>query len=71
MIDMSLKGVRCRAAHEILDFDGTIDVSTEGTIVYELEGQGEQLVSVRWDNGISSLVSSREIVITDHEVIWQ
>ena len=71
MIDTSLKGVRCRAAQEILDFDGTIGVSTEGTIVYELEGQGEQLVSVRWDNGMRSLVSSREIVITDHEVIWQ
>ena len=32
MIDVSLKGIRCRAAQEILDIDGTIGASTEGTI---------------------------------------
>ena len=43
MIDVSLKGVRCRAAQEILDIDGTIGAASEGTIVYELEGEGGQL----------------------------
>ena len=71
MIDVSLRGVRCRAAQEILDLDGTIGAATEGTIVYELEGEGGQLVHVQWDNGASSLVSSEEIEITDHAVIWQ
>ena len=70
MIDVSLKGVRCRAAQEILDIDGTIGESTEGTIVYELEGEGGQLVNVCWDDGTRSLVSSEEIVITD-PVTWQ
>jgi len=70
MIDVSLKGVRCRAAQEILDIDGTIGASTEGTIVYELEGEGGQLVNVCWDDGTRSLVSSEEIVITD-PVTWQ
>jgi hypothetical protein len=70
MIDVSLKGVRCRAAQEILDIDGTIGAATEGTIVYELEGEGGQLVNVRWDDGTRSLVSSEEIVITD-AVTWQ
>ena len=70
MIDVSLKGVRCRAATEILDIDGTIGVATEGTIIYELEGEGGQLVNVDWDNGTRSLVSSEEIVITD-TVTWQ
>ena len=70
MIDVSLKGIRCRAAQEILDMAGTIEASTEGTIFYELEGEGGQLVSVHWDNGTSSLVSSEEIVITD-TVTWQ
>ena len=65
MIDVSLKGVRCRAANEILDIDGTIGASTEGTIVYELEGEGGQLVNVCWDDGTRSLVSSEEIIITD------
>ncbi len=71
MIDVSLKGVRCRAAQEILDLNGTISAATEGTIVYELEGEGGQLVNVRWDDGTSSLVSSEEIVIIDRELTWQ
>jgi hypothetical protein len=65
MIDVSLKGVRCRAANEILDIDGTIGALTEGTIVYELEGEGGQLVNVCWDDGTRTLVSSEEIIITD------
>lgn len=69
MIDVSLKGVRCRAAAEIFDVDGTISAATEGTIVYELEGEGGQLVNVHWDDGTRSLVSSEEIVITD-SVTW-
>jgi hypothetical protein len=70
MIDVTLKGIRCRAATEILDIEGTIGASTEGTIVYELEGEGGQLVNVHWDDGTQSLVSSEEIVITD-AVTWQ
>ena len=71
MIDVSLKGVRCQAAQEILDLGGNIGAATEGTIIYELEGEAGQLVNVQWDNGTSSLVSSEEIVITDGAVIWQ
>ena len=71
MIDVSLNGVRCRAAQEILDLTGTIGPDTEGTIVYELEGEGGQLVNVRWDDGTISLVSSEEIVIVDGAVCWQ
>jgi hypothetical protein len=70
MIDVSLKGIRCRAAQEIIDIGGNIGASTEGTIVYELEGEGGQLVNVHWDDGTRSLVSSEEIVITDI-VTWQ
>lgn len=70
MIDVSLKGIRCRAAQEIFDATGTVGPSTEGTIVYELEGEGGQLVNVHWDDGTRSLVSSEEIVITD-AVTWQ
>jgi hypothetical protein len=70
MIDVSLKGTRCRAAAEILDVDGAISAATEGTIIYELEGEGGQLVNVHWDDGTRSLVSSEEIVITD-AVTWQ
>lgn len=71
MIDISLQGVRCRAAQEIVDFEGTIGPATEGTILYELEGHGGQLVNVYWDHGARSLVSSEEIVITDQDIVWQ
>jgi len=71
MIDVSLKGVRCRAAQDILDISGTIGYATEGTIVYELDGEGGQLVNVQWDDGNTSLVASEEIVITDGAVTWQ
>jgi hypothetical protein len=70
MIDVSLKGLRCRAAAEIFDIERTIGAAMEGTIVYELEGEGGQLVNVHWDDGTRSLVSSEEIVITD-AVTWQ
>lgn len=65
MIDVSMKGIRCRAANEILDVDGIVGAATEGTIVYELEGEGGQLVNVCWDDGTRTLVSSEEIIITD------
>ena len=65
MIDVSIKGIRCRAANEILDVDGIVGAATEGTIVYELEGEGGQLVNVCWDDGTRTLVSSEEIIITD------
>ena len=70
MIDVSLKGIRCRAAAEILNVHGATSAATEGTIIYELEGEGGQLVNVHWDDGTRSLVSSEEIVITD-AVTWQ
>jgi hypothetical protein len=69
MIDVSMKGIRCRAANEILDVDGIVGAATEGTIVYELEGEGGQLVNVCWDDGTRTLVSSEEIIITDF-VTW-
>jgi len=71
MIDVSLKGIRCRAAQEILDIEGTIGAATEGTIIYELEGEGGELVNVHWDDGTNSLVSSEEIVIIDDALTWQ
>jgi len=71
VIDVSLKGIRCKAAQEIFDLAGTIGVATEGTIVYELDGEGGQLVNVQWDDGTTSLVSSEEIVITDGDIVWQ
>ncbi len=51
MIDVSLRGVRCRAAQEILDLDGTIGVATEGTIVYELEEKGDNCYTFNGTTG--------------------
>jgi len=71
LIDVSSRGVRCKAAQHIVDIERTVWGATEGTIVYELEGKGGQWVSVQWDDGSTSLVSSDEIVITDGAISWQ
>jgi hypothetical protein len=70
MVDVSSKGVRCRAAQDIPAYEGTIWSWTEGTIVYELLGYDGNLVNVYWDHGVDSLVSSDELVITDTDIVW-
>jgi hypothetical protein len=70
MVDISSKGIRCRAAHDIPTYEGTIRSHTEGTIVYELVGYNGNLVNVYWDHGVDSLVDSDEIVITDLDIVW-
>lgn len=69
-LDTSLKGVRCRPLQNLRCFEGSINVSTEGTIVYEVEGYAGVYVCVYWDNGINALVAPEKIVITDEAIHW-
>jgi hypothetical protein len=71
VIDVSSRGIRCKAAQEILGLQRNVGNASEGTIVYELEREGGQLVHVQWDDGSTSLVASEEIVITDSQISWQ
>lgn len=71
MVDVSLQGVRCRAIQNIVGDQGTVRLSTEGTIQYELESLGRSLIKVHWDNGVCSLASPDDIEIVDTDVVWQ
>jgi len=71
MIDLSSKGIRCRAAREIRTNWGMVTSSTGGTIQYEIENLGRYRILVDWDNGLSLNVSPSEIEIIDGDLSWQ
>jgi len=70
MIDLSSRGIRCRAAREIRTNWGMVTSSTGGTIQYEIEKLGCHLILVDWDNGLSLNVSPSEIEIIDGDLSW-
>jgi hypothetical protein len=55
MIDTKRKGIRCRAKKLIRDHGVTIEPDNQGTIVYEIEDEIEdlerRLILVEWDGG--------------------
>jgi hypothetical protein len=67
VIDTSLGGMRCRAVKDIRSYQGRITRFTEGTIQYEIDNLGRQLLSVEWDTGITDYVFPFEIEIIDKE----
>ena len=70
MIDLSSKGLRCRAFREIRTNWGMVTSSTGGTIQYEIENLGRYQILVDWDNGLSLNVSPSEIEIIDGDLSW-
>ena len=70
MVDVSSKGLRCRAVQEIPDRRGMIVPLTEGTVMYELDGNLKNLINVHWDDGFASLVGPDSIEIIDSAVTW-
>ena len=70
MIDLSSKGLRCRAARELRTNWGMVASFTEGTIQYEIMNLGRKLILVAWDNGLSAYVHPNEIEIIDGGLSW-
>jgi hypothetical protein len=70
MIDLSSKGIRCRASREIQTNGGIVTSYTGGTIQYEIQNLGRCLILVDWDNGLSLNVSPSEIEIIDGDLSW-
>ena len=70
MIDLSSKGLRCRAARELRTNWGRVASFTEGTIEYEIMNLGRKLILVEWDNGLSAYVYPNEIEIIDGGLSW-
>jgi hypothetical protein len=65
MIDFTRKGARCSAKQVIRGPAGTVGPPAQGTIAYEFEDLGRQLILVRWDTGVSTHVFPDEIEISD------
>lgn len=67
MIDRSKTGMRCRAIRLIRTVKGDFPKDTWGTVCYEMENLGRQLVLVAWDRGATVPVFPDEIEIVSLE----
>ena len=63
MIDRTHAGLRCHTRHLVRTVKGDLPRESQGTILYEIENLGRQLILVNWDNGISVPVFPDEIEI--------
>jgi hypothetical protein len=65
MIDRTQAGARCHTRHLVRTVKGDLPRESYGTILYEMENLGRQLILVNWDSGISVPVFPDEIEIED------
>jgi hypothetical protein len=63
MIDRTQAGRRCHTRYLVRTVKGDLPRESRGTIVYEMENLGRQLILVNWDNGIAVPVFPDEIEI--------
>ncbi len=61
MIDRSHSSWRCHTRRQIRTVKGDLPRGSQGTVMYETENLGRQLILVSWDNGISVPVFPDEI----------
>ncbi|MGE0683157.1 MAG: hypothetical protein AB7P69_19935 [Candidatus Binatia bacterium] len=61
MIDRSHTGIRCHTRQFVRTVKGDLRRGSQGTIVYETENLGRQLILVEWDSGFSVPVFPDEI----------
>ena len=63
MVNGIQKGMRCRTTTMIRTHGGLLGRFTEGTIQGLVDNLGRQLISVQWDNGVTTYVFANEIEI--------
>lgn len=61
MIDRTHAGLRCHTRHLVRTVKGDLPRGSQGTVVYETENLGRQLILVSWDTGIAVPVFPDEI----------
>lgn len=61
MIDRTHTGVRCYTRSLLRTVEGVLPRGSQGTIIYEMENLGRQLILVCWDIGISVPIFPDEI----------
>jgi hypothetical protein len=63
MIDRTRAGMRCRTTRLIRTVKGDLPRNTQGTVCYDMENLGRQLVLVAWDRGATVPVFPDEIEV--------
>ncbi len=61
MINRSRTGARCRTRHFVRTVKGDLPRGSRGTILYETENLGRQLILVDWDAGFAVPVFPDEV----------
>ena len=61
MIDRTHTGLRCHTQHLVRTVKGDLPRGSQGTVVYETENLGRQLILVQWDTGVTVPVFPDEI----------
>jgi hypothetical protein len=59
------QGRRCRATRHLNGHQGSVKAQTKGTIEFEIDNLGRQLISVRWDDSFQMYVFPDEIELLD------
>jgi hypothetical protein len=67
MLDRSHAGVRCHTLQFVRTVKGDLPRGSQGTIVYETENLGRQLILVAWDSGFSVPVFPTEVALEDRQ----
>lgn len=65
MIDRSHAGRRCHTRQFVRTVKGDLSRGSQGTVVYEIENLGRQLILVEWDAGFSVPVFPDEIELEE------
>ena len=69
MIDRKRSGRRCRTTQLVRTVEGDLRRDARGTIRYETENLGRDLVMVQWDQGFIVPVFPHEIEVFTEEVL--
>lgn len=68
MINRAQAGLRCYTRQLVRTVKGDLPRESRGTILYEMENLGRQLILVNWDTGFSVPVFPDEIEI-EHDAV--
>ena len=70
MIDRTRSGRRCRTTQLVRTVEGDLRRDAQGTIRYETENLGRDLVMVQWDQGLIVPVFPHEIEVLVEEAAY-
>jgi hypothetical protein len=65
MIDRSHTGYRCHTRYLVRTVKGDLPRGSEGTVAYEMDNLGRQLILVNWDSGFMVPVFPNEIELDE------